>query len=177
MTEADRFELLRDLARLIKRHGPDAFAGLSDFFKSPDAIDQLVTILDASATAGQKARATKASRTPKRAQKGLDEILSKIEKTEPDKAQELFRFVRAFRGKRALPTIRNVRDFALDNGLRLVTATSRDKALLPLVKDLIARPTGELSTILKTVTAHEHEGDRTLEGWTEVILDKERRNR
>ena len=177
MTEADRFELLRDLARLIKKYGPDAFVGLSDFFKSPDAIDQLVTILDAGATAGQKARVTKASGTPKRAQKWLDEILFEIEKTEPDKAQELFRFVQAFRGKRALPTIRNVRDFALDNGLRPVTATNRNKALLPLVKDLVAHPTGELLTILKTVTVHEREGDRTLEGWTGVILDKERRNR
>lgn len=177
MSEADRFELLRDLARLLKKHGPDAFASLSDFFKRPDAIDQLVTILDASATAGQKAHVTKAPETPKRASKGLDEILSEIEKTEPDKAQELIRFVQAFRGKRALPTIRNIRDFAQDNGLRPVTVASRDKALLPLVKDLIDRPMGELSTILKTETVYGREGDRTLEGWTGVILDKERRNR
>lgn len=59
----------------------------------------------------------------------------------------------------------------------VLTATSRDKALLPLVKDLITRPSGELSTILKTVALHEYEGDRTLEGWAGVILDKERRNR
>ncbi len=177
MTEADRFELLRDLARLIRKYGPDAFASLSDFLKTPNAIDQLATILDASATAGQKARVTKASGKPKRAQQGLDEILAEVEKTEPHKAQELSEFVRAFGAKRALPTLRDVRDFASDNGLRSVTATSRDKTLLPLVKDLITRPSGELSTILKRIALHEHEGDRTLEGWAGVILDKERRNR
>lgn len=177
MTEADRFELLRDLARLIKKHGPDAFANLSDFLKSPDAIDELVAILDASATAGRKAHVTRASGTPKKVQQGLGEILFEIEKSDPHKAQELSEFVRAIRAKRVLPTLRDVRNFALDNGLRPVTATSKDKALLPLVKDLIARPAGELSTILKTVTVHQHVGDRTLEGWAGVILDKERRNR
>jgi len=177
VTTSDKFELLKDLTRLLKKHGPNAFSDLSEFLKSPGGIDELITLLEASSTAGRKARVTKASGTRKRAQEKLNEILFEIESSEPHKAEVLSVFVREFHAKRVLPALRDVRDFASDNGLGWVAATSREKALLPLVRDLMTRPTGELSTILKTVTVREHSGDRSLEGWADVILDKDRRNR
>lgn len=177
MNESDKFDLLQDLARLIKKYGPDAFVSLSEFLKTPTAIDQLVTILDASSTAGQNARVTKSSRNPNKHREELSEILAAVQNTDPHKAQEISAFIRAFGAKRALPNLRDIRDFASDNGLKPVTATSRDKALRPLVKDLISRSSEELSTILKKIALHDLEGDRTLEGWAGVILDKGRRNR
>jgi len=50
--------------------------------------------------------------------------------------------------KIALPTIREIRTFALDNGLAQLTAASRDKAIFPLLKDLSQRPTAEVKAIV-----------------------------
>ena len=68
-----------------------------------------------------------------------------------------------------------MRVFAGDNGLEPVIATSREKAIMPLLKDLASQPLDRVKEIVQNITNESGE-DRTLEGWAGVILDKKRRD-
>lgn len=176
MSDAEKFELLKELTRLLKKFGPDVFAELSEFLKDGDFVDELAATLDTLAKSGKKVGVTKVHRKTPRPGQRLITMLADIEKAAPRKAKELSDFVGAYRAKRVLPTLRHVRDFASDNGLGSIVAPSREMALFALVKELQARPSAELSAILRRVAAREHEGDRTLEGWAGVILDRKHRD-
>lgn len=180
MTSTDKFALLRDLAYLVKKYGPTVFSDLAGFLRDPEAMTELVTILEAAEAAGRMVRATKPRVGPSgvRGGKGnLQNLLSELKKDQPDKAQVLSGFYGALAAKRALPTLRELRSFALDNGLKGASATSRDKAIGPLLQDLVARPLEDIRSMLGRIRLEDTTGDRTLEGWTDVILDKDRTRR
>ncbi|MGH9890856.1 MAG: hypothetical protein ACREA0_02490 [bacterium] len=180
MTSIDKFALLRDLANLVRKYGPTVFSDLAGFLRDPDAVAELLTILEAAEVAGRKARVPKSRVAPTgaRGSKGsLQNLLSELEKDQPEKAQVLSGFYGALAAKRALPTLRELRSFALDNGLKGASATSRDEAMGPLLRDLITRSREDIRSMLGRIRLEDTTGDRTLEGWTGVILDKDRTRR
>ncbi len=174
MTDTDKFALLRDLAGLVRKHGLSAFSDLAKYLRDPDSLAELVSILEAVEVAGQRAQRTqrrsKVERKPSKT--SIQELLSTISESEPDKAKALSTLYDAVVAKRAFPTLRELRSFATDNGLRSVSATSRDKALIPFFRDLAGRPIEELRAILARIRPAGGVEDRTLEGWTNIILGK-----
>jgi hypothetical protein len=171
VTQTDKYALLRDLAQLVRKHGPAVFSELAAFLRNPEAVAELITVLEAAETAGRRARVTESGNA---IGGGLPHLFSEIKKGDPAKAQILSGFCGALAAKRALPTLRELRTFAHDNGLRTVNATSRDKAIAPLIRDLAARSLEEIHSLLGRVSMAGTTGDRSLEGWTDVILNKQR---
>ena len=176
MTRSDKFALLRDLASLLKKHGPTAFTELADFLRHPDSITDLILILETSGTAGRKAGVTRPSRKGRSqgTEGSVRNILATINDKDYEKAKSLSTFYSMLTTKRVLPTLRDLRAFANDSGLRPVVALSRDKAIPPLLRDLATRPVEEIHVILQQIRPIDIHGDRTLEGWTDVILSKRR---
>lgn len=177
MTQTDKFALLRDLAHLVRKYGPTVFSDLAGFLRNPETVAELVTILEAAETAGRKSRVTASRAAPirgKGARGNLQHLLSDLEKDEPEKAQVLSGLYESLAAKRALLTLRELRSFARDYGLKAVSATSRDKAISPLLRDLAARPIEDIRSILGHISTVDTAGDRTLEAWTDVILSKQR---
>jgi len=78
----------------------------------------------------------------------------------------------AIAAKLVFPTVKELRNFASDNGLRPVNASSRDKAVTPFLRDLATRPIEEVRHVLEKIRPVATGGDRTLEGWAGVILGK-----
>lgn len=150
----DKFALLRDLAHLVRKYGPTVFSDMAGFLRDPEAVAELVTILEAAEAAGRKARVTK-SRVARAGAKGgkgsVQNLLSELEKDRPEKAQVLSGFHDALAAKRALPTLRGLRSFARDNGLKAVSATSREKAVGQILRDLATRPLEEIRLMLGRV--------------------------
>lgn len=180
MTSMDKFALLRDLAHLVRKYGPTVFSDLAGFLRDPEAVAELITILEAAEAAGRNARVTKARAAPggmRRGKGSVQSLLSELQKDHPEKAQVLSGFHGALAAKRALPTLRELRSFALDNGLNGVSATSREKAIGQILRDLAARHLEDVRLMLGRVRMEDATGDRTLEGWTDIILDKERTSR
>ncbi len=180
MTSADKFALLRDLAHLMKKYGPAVFSDLAGFLRDSGAVAELVMILEAAEIAGRKARVAESRVAPGGAKGGkgsVQNLLSELEKDQPEKAKVLSGFHGALAAKRALPTLRELRSFAIDNGLKGVSAMSRDKAISPLLRDLAARSLEDIRSMLGRIRMEDTAGDRTLEGWTDVILDKDRARR
>lgn len=180
MTSTDKFVLLRDLAHLVRKYGSTVFSDLASFLRDPQAVAELVTILEAAEAAARKARVTE-SRVARAGAKGgkgsVQNLLSELEKDQPEKAQVISDFHMALAAKRALPTLRELQSFARDNGLKGESATSRDKAIGPLLRDLAARPLEDIRSMLGRIRMEDTAGDRTLEGWADVILDKDRTRR
>lgn len=164
--------LLVDLARLVKRYGPGPFEDLAALLREPEGTARLVSILEGSAQAGRDGTVMDKSRSTR---KWLSpSLISDIRRNEPEKAEVLLGFAEALEAKSILPTLREVKDFASDNGLRPVTASSREKALPSLLRSLAARSTEEVEQLLNRYQPSCLGGDRTLDGWAGVILRKER---
>ena len=176
MTQSDKFALLRDIASLLKKHGPTAFTELADFLRNPVVVTDLISILETSEAAGRRARITRPSGKGKSqgTQGTVKRLLADINDKNPEKAKPLSTFYGMLSTKRVLPTLRDLRSFADDSGLRPVTASSRDKAISPLLRDLATRSVEEIQVMLQRIKPVDKQGDRTLEGWTDVILDKRR---
>jgi hypothetical protein len=177
VTQAETFDLLRDLARLIRKYGPAAFSDLAAFLKNPDGLATLISVLETGASVGRTRSRIRTGPGQETKKVGIPQLLLDLEGREPDKAKVLWEFYRALVSRRALPDLRGVRSFALDNGLRPVSASARDNAIGPLLRDLVSRPTEDILKILSRVSVQGVSGDRTLERWTDIILDKGRSGR
>ena len=62
-------------------------------------------------------------------------------------------------------------------GLPPLNATARDKAIVPLTKALLPLSLEVLKARLAEVKSVSNQDDRSLEGWSNIILDKERRKK
>ncbi len=177
MTHADKFALLKDLALLVKKYGPTVFSDLAAFLKNPETVAEFVVILEAAETAGRKARAADSDATPpweKGAKGRVQRLLSDLAKDQAEKARILSVLYEALAAKRALPTARELGNFAVDNGLKAVTARSRDEAINSFLRDLAGRPIEDIRSILGHIQMAGTSDNRSLEGWTDIILGKER---
>lgn len=176
MSETNSFALLEDLARLLRKHGPGTFSDLAALLRNPAKVDELLTILEASSSAGKKAKVHKADSAPSRRKAASEtplQLLSEMKRTDPEKAVLLIKFNDDLSSKRVLPSLRDLRYFASDNQLKGVSADSREKAIGPLIRELSRRTIEELSLIFGRLPTFESAGDdRSLQRWTDVILNK-----
>jgi len=178
VSEISSFALLEDLARLVRKHGPAAFSDLSAILRNPKKIEELVSVLEAGASAGRRAKTYKSGvplrrrRAPSTAL-GLPDSLAAT--TDPETEGLLSRFYEDLLARRVLPTLPELREFASDNGLKGAKAESRGKAIGPLIRDLSLRPKDQVASILgRARSAKSAKDDRSLERWADVILDRNR---
>jgi len=177
MIEMDKIALLLDLAHLVKKYGPTVFSDLAGVLRDPEAVAELVSILEVAEVSGRKACVTDSRRATNRVKGGklsVPKIISEIEKNDPAKAQVLSDFHGTLAAKRALPTLRELRSFVLDNGFKEVETRSRNRAIGQLLRDMAAHPLEDIRSMLGRIRMEDTAGDRSLEGWTNVILDKGR---
>jgi hypothetical protein len=174
MSQEGKFELLIDIARLIKKYGPDTFEELANYLRKKETFNSLIELLKTSSKAAKVVSSPTLIIQAEKKKVGIKGFLSRMEKTEPIKAHILSAFHDELLAKAVLPNLREIKDFASDSGLRLITAGSRDKAIFPLLKDLGTRQIDEIKTIINNANRMAQRSDRTLEAWTGIILDRER---
>lgn len=175
MRERREFDLLVDIARLLKKYGPDVFDELARMLNQTEVVKNLIAILEDSAGKARSAKAFGGGKRRSSGQRtGLRQLLSELEVREPQKGELLANFNEALGSKSVLPTLKELRYFAMDNGLSPIRATARDKAIYPFLKDLATRPVEEIKSIVNRASIGAQMGDRSLEGWAGVILDKKR---
>lgn len=178
MNARKQFDLLIDITRLLKKYGPDAFDDLAKALQKPETLEHLSVILQASSNAARKAGSLKEKKGYRTGKKvSAEDFLLNLENAQPAKASILASFHDDLIAKNALPSLRDIRALAVDKGLELVKAKSRDKAILPLLKDLANRPIEDIQAIVEDVKYRSQNGDRSLQGWTGVILDNRRKKK
>ena len=178
MSDNSEFELLRDIAKLLKKYGPDTFERLSEKLSSPDFSERLAALLVTTAKTGRTAQITEPHKVERQqTQRDFRSSLIALEQTDPNRATLLIKFYDGLTGKTYLPTLRDIQAFVSDLGLPPLKATSRDKAIVPLIKVLLPLGLEDLQSRLSAVKPVPTNDDRSLEGWSNIILDKERRTK
>ena len=173
MKNRPELDLLIDLAKLIKKHGPESFEMLADYARSPDFARKLADLLSSSATIARTAKTTRRELIKREPTDSFKNTLTVLQQTEPQKYELISDFYNALQRRVVLPSMRDINAFMLDCGLPEIRGNSRQKAIVPLIKRLMLLPTETLSVKLRIPKTDEM-GDRGLAGWTSIILDKGR---
>jgi hypothetical protein len=172
MNNKKQFDLLSDIAKLIKKYGPETFEALGDEISSPEFTERLVEVLITTATVYRKLPQVK--RNSRRHSPKLD-FRSTLARSEAEKFRLLLELHDALKNKSVLPTLREMKDFATDNGLPPVKSTSREKALIPFIRTFLRMPAENIREYLRRIQPRPTSDDRTLEGWSKIIFGNEHR--
>jgi hypothetical protein len=178
MSDHPEFELLQDLAKLLRKHGPDVFERLAQLFEKPEFIEQLRQILLVGAKTARQSSVMQAH--PSSQKPSLHDYrlsLLNHEQLGPEKSELLVRLYDDLMAKTLLPTMRELRAFAETSGLQVPKAPSRPKAIVEIIEGLRQRSLEELRPIISGLPRATGASDRSLENWTRIIFDKDLRSR
>jgi hypothetical protein len=163
--------LLYDIAKLLRKHGPAAFEALHQTITSGEFLRSLERILDETAKVGKQVGIDRKHGRPKgHIGRSVRTLLLDLAEQQAEKGRLLIDFYDSLVAGRYLPKLRDIRDFAADAGLPPVKATSRAKAIDLLVHALGDVPMEKLASVLSRAKRVEVIDDRSLAGWSNVIL-------
>jgi hypothetical protein len=86
-----------------------------------------------------------------------------------EKGTLLMNLYDGLRSEALLPTLKDMQNFALDNGLPFLRATSREKAIIPFVKAFIPMSFQEARDYITRIQPTAS-SDGRLEGWSNIIF-------
>ena len=168
-------EFLIDLAKLFDKYGTQPFEELADLLSSPETIQLWVDFLRESSTAAREAGFEQNGRRKRGPRHIVKSELERIRSKDPEKHKVLTRFHDALLSKTVLPNLRDIRNFAQNCGLPVITAKSREQAIFPLLQSMIPLNTDAISEITKSLPHSHTESFNDLEGWAKIIMDDKRR--
>lgn len=178
MNDYPEFELLQDLARLVRKHGPDVFEGLARLFEKPEFIERLRQILLVGAKTARQSGVTQTRpHSPKPSLHDFRTSLLDHEQLGTEKSALLVQLYDDLMAKTLFPTMRELRAFAESSGLQSPKAPGRPKAIVEIIEGLRQRSLEELRPIISRLPPITRASDRSLESWARIIFDKELRSR
>ncbi len=166
-------DLLVDLAKLLKKYGPETFESLAESISSPEMTQHLTRTLTQVAKIGRTIPKTKRE-TGLKQEPSVPRSLITLKSAELEKYQLLMNFYTDLTAKTVLPSLRDIKEFAIDCGLPEVRAKSRQKAISPLISSLFKFSNEQLIAKIQSLKKYDT-GDRSLEGWSNIILNRQRR--
>jgi hypothetical protein len=175
MNNKNEFDLLSEIAKLVKKYGPETFERLAAQVSRPEFHQQLADILSATAKVSRSSQSDKDISKAKESLQTFRTTLVELEKMQPDKGSILLQLYDGLITKMFLPTVRDIQAFVTDNGLPPLKATSRDKAIVPFIKVFLSMPSEEVKEYLKRIQPSADTDDRSLAGWSNIIFGKEGR--
>jgi hypothetical protein len=172
MKNQREIDLLIDIAKLLRKYGPESFVSLAKTISSPEMVQYVTTILTQVVSITRTIPKTKRDFRPK-------EIISEpasltaLKITEPEKYQLLKNFYNDLIGKRVLLTTKDIKEFGVECGFPEIHTKSRKQAISLLIDLLIKLPVEIIMAKIQLVNKYDS-GERSLEGWSNIILNRER---
>lgn len=170
MTTQRELDLLVDLAKLLKKHGADTFESLAESISSPEMTRHLSRVLTQVAKIAHTIPKTKGE-TGLKQEPRIPRSLINLKSTDTEKYQLSMNFYNDLIAKTVLPSLRDIKEFAVDCGLPEIRAKSRQKAISPLISSLVKFPNEQLIAGIQSLRKYDT-SDRSLEGWTNIILNR-----
>jgi hypothetical protein len=172
MNDKSEFDLLADLAKLMKKHGPQTLDNLAELVSRPNFGEQLASVLKATAKVSTSTLPRQRAEMPTR---DFRYSLVKLEMSEPDKSALLVAFYDGVMAKQLLPTLDELNSFASTLQLEPFKRTPRDKATYYLTKKLMTFSLEDLKRAISLAPPTDRNGnDRSMDGWSQLILSKKR---
>ncbi len=168
MNNKKEFQLLKDLAELLKKYGPESFASLAELISDKKTIQDLSTILMELSKSSKSIVGAK--KKPLKNKVFRESIIEAFEENS-ERATLFLDIYDKLEDKRYLPTPREIRLFCEDNALKPISAKSRKAAVKQFVKTLMELPFDEASMIKKSLDDKGTPEDRSLDGWSSIILN------
>lgn len=169
MIRERELDLLIDLLKLRRKYGAKSFELLAKALSSPEMTKQLSEIL---ANIPSKAKTLYVKKKSQRANKyKVPKALVTLERVDPQKYELLLKFFNDLVAKTVLPSLGDIKYFAEELGLPEVRAKSRQKAISPFISSLALLPFDKIKSRFQSSGVY-RTGDRSLEGWSKIILDK-----
>lgn len=173
MSENKDTELLIELAKLLKKFGTGSFDTLAENLSKPEFSERLVLVLTSISKASKSL-----PQKPKRKSSSRDFRSSLVEsaQSEPGKFELLIKLYDDLGAKTILPSLRDIKFFVEDVGLNPMKATDRSKAVIALIKQLSLLNADEIRSKVSNLKFNNFKDDRSLEGWNNIIFNKNRRD-
>ena len=176
MSEQREYDLLIDIAKQIKKYGPETFENLASQISNPESTQQLADILQQAAKTARNSGINK-GQSKALSRRDFRASLIELEKSDPERGEILIQFYDGLIARTFLPTLMEIRNFVSDNGLPPIKAKSRDKAIIPFTKVFLNMPLKEVKSHLQKLGPSSHQNDRSLEGWSNIIFGKEEKQK
>ena len=175
MSNSKKYDLLIDIARLIKKYGFETFEDLFKDLSSSLFEDNLTKLIFKSAkvSKGVYIKNDK-SKESSRSSRTFRSKLIEMNEKEPGKGQLLLRFHDDLSTNKILPTLRDINNFIVDNDLQPLKAKSRKNAIIPVIKQLIHKEKSDIERILNSIQPVGENDDRSLSGWADIILKRKK---
>lgn len=161
--------LLVDLAKLLKKYGPEPFEALASSIATPEMSQRLANLLTHAARTAQATSKEREEVKAKKRSKPVRDLLLSLKTSEPEKYELLIRFYDDMMSGKFLPSMRDIRNFVSECGLPEIRQPSRQKSIDPLIKALILLPIEELNRKIQSVMKYSRPKS-DLEGWSNLIL-------
>lgn len=131
MTNDRKYDLLVEIAKLIKKYGAEIFFNLHEEVSSPLFKERLSEILLKTGRASEEIGFNKPKKgIAKGSQRSFRSQLFNLKESQPKKAELLIKLYDDLTAKRSLPTLRDIKNFIADNGLQRLNAKSRKNAIV-----------------------------------------------
>lgn len=170
MTDQREFDLLVDLATLLKKYGPESFERLAAAISSPEFTKDLSDVLLGAAATARSTKQIKNRTKPKRSGTSIEASLEIMRHNDPQKYEIIIKFYHALLARTVLPSLRDIKYFAVDCGLPEIRSHSRQEAIVRLVRSLLSFSLKELNEKLLALRQGDR-SDRSLQAWSDLILD------
>jgi len=165
-------DLLADLAKLLKKYGPESFESLRRLLTSGELPEEIGSILASSKhLAEEKPRPLEIRHPrPSRRSESLSlRQLSFLKISDPAKYDILERFYNQATLRRILPTRRDALDIAAELGLDVPKKATRTAVINKITLRLAYFPTEKLQSRIKEIIGR-GKRTQTLEDWADLIL-------
>jgi len=177
MNNDKKYDLLADIAKLIRKYGSDTFFNLYEEVSSSLFKERLAEILLKTGKASEVIGFNK----PKKgidlaSQRSFRSQLFNLKESQPKKAELLIKLYDDLTAKRSLPTLRDIKNFIADNGLQPLNAKSRKNAIVPLLRQFLNLEEPDIEKITSNIPIATENDDRSLAGWSDIILNKKSKN-
>lgn len=173
MKASAHLDLLLDLTKLLKKHGPETFRTLAVALRDPEQLaslgETLVTLSKESARFGT------AKRDRHSQANGLRGQLDALANTAPDKANLLRQLWEGLMSSESV-TVSELRNYARRAGLPQLKSGERARVVQAFVTSLIALDTSQIQHHIEQIPKAFTENENDLAGWSRIILDPELRS-
>lgn len=166
-------ELLVDIAKLLKKYGPDPFELLAKVISTPEMTQHLIELLEQSAKTAKTVKKTKKI-TKKKHKISIPKLLLEIKESEPEKFEILTNLYNDLILKNFLPSLREIKQLAIEYGLPEINFKSRQQAINQIIDSLINLTLEEIKAKIQLIEKYSG-NDRSLEDWSKIILNTQQK--
>lgn len=178
MSQNKDLDLLIDILKLLRKYGQSSFESLLSKLESQELFEQINPVLKRSSLLQQYYKSGGVGRSDKKIDtEDYRKSLIEISNNEPEKSKILVQLYDDLNNKMILPSLRNVKNVIFDMGEATHNCKSRNQAFLYLLKILSEMKIDELNLWVSKIYEKDPNYDRSLEGWSDIILNPSRRNK